>query len=335
MGLGGYPYTTLAEARQAAFTYRKTARKGIDPRALKEVAPTFAEASRRVIAIHRKTWRKGSGSEHQWRASLVQHVLPHLGRQRVSEITPADVMATLLHDDLWTAKPVTASRVRQRISAVMKWAIAHGHRQDDPAGDALSAALPRQTHRKEHFRALPPAMVGQALAKVRVCGSRSNIRLAFEFLVLTAARQAEVRSAEWSEIAPGAGLWTVPAIKMKSGKPHRVPLSPRALEVLGEAAEQWGGPEGLVFPGLHGKQMHASILPELCRKLELGATPHGFRSSFRDFCAETGVSREVAEQALAHAVKNRVEAAYRRSDLLAQRREVMAAWAAYLAGGGR
>ena len=330
LGLGGYPYTTLAEARQAAFTYRKTARKGGDPKAFKKTVPTFAEAVDKVIDIHRKTWRKGSGSEHQWRTSLTKHALPHIGRRLVNEITPADVMATLLVDDLWTNKPVTAARVRQRISAVMKWSIAQGYRQDDPAGDALSAALPKNRKQKKHFSALAPARVGEALAKVQACRSRPSMKLMFEFLVLTAARQAEVRSATWSEIDVKDMVWTVPGSKMKAGKLHRVPLSGRAREVLREAAELLGGREGLVFPSLHGKELHQSILPELCRKLHLGASPHGFRSSFRDWCAETGVSREVAEACLAHVVKNRTEAAYRRSDLLEQRRAIMQAWADYV-----
>ena len=187
LGLGGYPYTTLAEARQKAFDYRKLSRQGDDPRTLRDTAPTFEEAARKVLAIHRKTWKPGGGSEEQWRVSMTRYALPHLGRRRVTEITPADVMATLLAGDLWTDKPVTASRVRQRVSAVMKWAIAQGHRQDNPAGEALGAALPKHNGRKKHFKALPPARVAGAIATVQASGAWVGTKLAFEFLVLTAS----------------------------------------------------------------------------------------------------------------------------------------------------
>ena len=332
LGLGGYPYTTLAEARGKAFQYRKLSRAGGNPKAPQDTVPTFSEAVNRVIEIRRKTWKPGGGSEHQWHTSLVQYVLPHLGRRLVNEITPADVMVTLLADDLWTDKPVTAARVRQRISAVLKWSIAQGYRQNDPAGDVLSAVLPRRTNRKTHFKALPPGEVAKAIAKVRACRSRTRLKLSFEFLVLTAARQAEARSATWSEIDMEARVWRVPGTKMKSGKPHRVPLSGRAIEVLQQAADLFGGREGLVFPSLRGKELHPSMLPEFCRKLELGASPLGFRLSFRDYCAEQGVSREIAASCLAQTVRNKVEAAYRRSDLLDQRRAVMEHWARCVEG---
>ena len=207
LGLGGYPYTSLAEARQAAFEHRKLARAGGDPRALRRRAPTFAEAVEKVIAIHRAAWRPGSKSEAQWRASLRDYAMPRLGRMRIDEITTSDVMAVLL--PIWTTKAETARRVRQRIGAVMKWAVAKGFRPDNPAGGAIGAALPKHSGPRRHFRALPHCEVGGALVTVRASGAWVMSKLACEFLVLTAARSGEVRGARWAELDLESATWTV------------------------------------------------------------------------------------------------------------------------------
>ncbi|MXY80148.1 MAG: site-specific integrase, partial [Chloroflexi bacterium] len=196
---------------------------------------------------------------------------------------------------------------------------------------AISAALPRTAAVRRHQRALPHAEVRSALARVRDCDASPGIRLAFEFLVLTATRSGEVRNARWEEIDRGGAVWTIPAERMKNGREHRVPLSDRALEVLDEAREL-AAAEGWVFPSPRGRAMHQRYLSELMRTLAVDAVPHGFRSSFRDWAAEcTDAPREVCELVLAHVSGDRVEAAYRRSDLFEKRRALMADWAAYVA----
>ncbi len=329
LGLGRYPVVTLAMARERALENARAIAQDRDPRRSGKAVPTFAEALETVIGIHAPNWKDRAGSERQWRASLAAYALPRLGAKTVDAVTSADVMAVLL--PIWSSKRVTAGRVRQRIGAVMKWAVAQGLRADNPAGDAISAALPRTAAVQRHQRALPHAEVRAALARVRDCDASPGIRLAFEFLVLTATRSGEVRNARWEEIDRDGAVWTIPAERMKNGREHRVPLSDRALEVLDEAS-QLAVVEGWVFPSPRGRAMPQKCLSELMRTLGVDAVPHGFRSSFRDWAAEcTDAPREVCELALAHVNGDRVEAAYRRSDLFDRRRALMADWAAYVA----
>lgn len=332
LGLGGYPYTSLSEARELAFEFRKLARAGGDPRTLQPGAqngtPTFKEAVEKVIAIHRASWRKGSTSEAQWRSSLSNYAYPHIGHMPVDVISTTDVMRVLT--PMWNQKRATAKRVRQRIGAVMKWSIAEGHRTDNPAGDAIAAALPKGGVKKKHFKAIPHGEVAQAIATVRAADVWPPLKGAFEFQVLTAARPGEVRSADWSEIDLEARVWTVPAERAKSGRVHRVPLTARAVELL-EDVRRFSHGKGLIFPSVTGKPIHSGTASKLLRRTGIDAVRHGFRSSFRDWCGETGQPREVTEAALAHVVKNQVEAAYARSDLFERRRELMEAWASYVA----
>ena len=333
LGLGGFPYVSLAEARQQAFDYRKLARAGGDPMALKgrPDVPTFAEAAETVIGIHAAGWRDGGKSEGQWRASLRDYATPRLGRQRVDEITTADVMAVLV--PIWHEKRVTAQRVRQRIGAIMRWAVAQGYRGDNPAGEAIGAALPRNSGVKTHHRALPHGEVAAAIEAVRESGAPASAKLAFEFLVLSACRSGEVRGARWQEIDLEAAVWTVPALRTKAGREHRVPLSTRALGVLDEARARADG-SGLVFPSSTGRALSNATLSKLLRDLNVDGVPHGFRSSFRDWAAEqTDTPHAVMEAALAHTNPNQVEAAYARSDLFQKRRKLMEQWAGYLAQG--
>ena len=212
----------------------------------------------------------------------------------------------------------------------MKWAVAQGYRDDNPAGDAISAALPKTAVRKQHMRALPHAEVEAALARVKGSGAYRGTMLAFEFLVLTAARSGEVRTARWEQIDRDGAVWTIPAERMKAGREHRVPLAPRALEVLDDAAQLFDG-AGLVFPSPTGRVLNHATMTSLLRGLGIDAVAHGFRSSFRDWAAEcTDAPREVCELALAHVNSDRVEAAYRRSDLFDRRRVLMNDWAAYV-----
>ena len=328
LGLGSYPVVTLAMARDRALANARAIAEGRDPRRRMQKVPTFEKANETVLAIHARHW-KSNRTEGQWRASMRDYVLPRLARKRVDAVTTADVMAVLL--PIWSTKRVTAGRVRQRIGAVMKWAVAQGYRDDNPAGDVLSAALPKTAVRKQHMRALPHAEVGPALARVKGSGAYPGAMLAFEFLVLTAARSGEVRNARWEHIDRDGAVWTIPAERMKAGREHRVPLSPRALEVLDGAAELFDG-QGLVFPSPTGRVLNHATLTDLLHGLGIDAVAHGFRSSFRDWAAEcTDAPREVCELALAHVNSDRVEAAYRRSDLFDRRRFLMNDWAAYIA----
>ena len=329
IGLGSIRWTTLTEARAAAQANRKIARTGGDPLAAKRAGvPTFDIAADIVVGIHRESWKDSGKSEAQWRASLRDYALPRLGRKRVDQITAADVMGVLLPH--WQSKRETMRRVRQRISAVMRWAIAQGYRNDDPAGDAIGAVLPRNNHTVTHQKSLPYSEVGAAIDKVKASGANRVTVLAFEFLVLTACRSGEVRLATWDEIDLDSATWEIAASRMKAKRAHRVPLAPRALEILTEA-KKLSGDSGLVFPGRRGTALSESTFARLLRGLRVDAVPHGFRSSFRDWCAEcSDAPREVCELALAHINSDRVESAYMRSDLFERRRALMQAWADFL-----
>ncbi len=328
IGLGSARRVSLAAARKVAFSNWCTARDGGDPR-VREVVPvavTFSDGLNAKIDLLRPTWRNPK-SEKQWRASLAEHAAP-LMDQALADISTADILAVLA--PIWHTKRETAQRVRQRVKAVLDWAVAQGLRPDNPAGPALSAVLPRSEGKREHFRTVGYQCAGAAVRAVRATGAWWAAKAAFEFLTLTAARSGEVRGAKWSEFDLDAATWTVPAERMKANRPHRVPLSPRAIGVLREAAEYRDG-SGLVFPAKSGRPMSDSTLSKLCKENAIPGTPHGQRSAFRDFAAErTSFPREVAEECLAHVNPNRVEAAYRRSDLIDQRRELLNTWAEFL-----
>ena len=325
IGIGSPKWLTLTEARAIAIANYRTARKGGDPRRKRATVPTFADALDSVLVIQRGAWRNGGAkSEAQWRASLRDYA-GALMPMTVDAIGPGDVLAVL--SPVWNVKRETATRVRQRIGAVMKWAIAEGHRESNPV-DAIGSALPKNGITKRHHKALAHGAVGGALRTVRESGAWWATRAAFTFLALTAARSGEVRGMRWGEIA--GDVWTVPGERMKAGKAHRVPLSAAALAVLAEARERTGGDDGLVFPAPRGGTLSDMTISTMLKRLSIAAVPHGFRSSFRDWASETGVAREVAEMALAHVIENKAEAAYARSDLLDRRAAVMQAWAEYV-----
>ena len=328
VGLGSYPVVSLAEAREKALANRRATAQGRDPRVRPVEIPTFAEASEAVIELQQTGWKNPAYEARIWRSSFRNYALPRLGNKRVSEITPADVLAVLI--PIWPDKAETGRRVRQRIAVVMRWSIAQGHRQDNPAGEAISQALPRSRRAKRHYPALPYADVAAAIAKVRASGAYKITVLCFEFLVLTVARSGEARLATWAEIDFETATWTIPAERMKAGRMHRVPLSDRALEILREAQENRAA-SNLIFPSVTGKALSSMMLSKLVKELGIGAVPHGYRSSFRDFASEqTDAPRAVMEAALAHKLGDQAEQAYARSDLLAKRRALLAEWANYL-----
>ena len=233
---------------------------------------------------------------------------------------------------IWHTRPKVARAVRLRIRAVLELAIAMDFRADNPC-DRLLPVLGAQHDGVTHRKALPHGEVAAAIAKVRAAKPGKVDTLAFEFLVLTAARGGEARGAVWSEIDQDAGVWTVPASRTKTAREHRVPLSGRALEILDAARQLRNGESPIVFVNERGKPLTRKRPGRLLQSCGISAVPHGFRSSFRDWAAEkTDHPREVVETALAHVVQNKVEAAYLRTDLFERRRRLMEDWAGYLAG---
>ena len=331
IGLGSASLVTLAEAREASLVNRKLARSGGDPlRAKKEAEAvlTFAEAAEHVLDLHRPTWRNPKHAQ-QWINTLSEYAFPKFGKTLVSDVTTSDVLSAL--SPIWNTKPETARRVKQRIGTVMKWAVAKGWRQDNPA-DAISTALPKQdASKKQHRKALPYSEVAACIDTVKASGAGLTTKLAFEFIVLTASRSGEARLATWSEFDLAAKEWLVPASRMKAKRDHRVPLSGRVLEILTDAKSLSDGGD-LVFAGTkQGRPLSDMTLSKLVKELGFEADVHGFRTSFKTWAQErTNFAREVSEMALAHVIQNKAEAAYARSDLLDKRRMMMESWAGFL-----
>ena len=301
LGLGSPALVSLAEAREAALGNRKLARAGGDPLAAKRAAHavlTFEQAARKVHALHLPTWRNAKHGA-QFISTLETYAFPRLGSLRISEVTAADILAVLT--PIWTAKAETARRVHQRIGTVIKWGVAQGWRQDNPA-EAVTRALPKADRTKVGRKALPYDEVPAFLAALHASKAGLSTKLALEFLILTAARSGEARGATWDEIDLRAKVWEVPASRMKMKKAHRVPLSPRALAILHEAKALGDGEAGsFVFPGTKEKRPLSDMtLSKLTKELGFAVDVHGFRTSFRTWAQErTTYPREVAEAALA------------------------------------
>ena len=328
LGLGGYPAVSLADARRKALANARLVRAGQDPRRESGNAPTVNEMLDAVIERDAATWRDPERTAREWRSALHTHAAALMDK-RVDEVTSADCIETL--SALWHSKRETGLRVRHRLSAVFNFALAKGHRTDNPV-DAAKAALPNRrsdAQRKQRHPSLPYQDVAGALRAVDTADIWTGTKLAFRFLVLTATRSGEVRGATWPEIDRTGALWTIPGSRMKAGVEHRVPLSTSAVAVLDSAARLTTNQ--LLFPTVRGKRMMDSPISKAVRDLGIAAVPHGFRSSFRDWAAErTSFPTAVVEAALAHRVSNKVEAAYFRSDLLEKRRELMQQWAEFL-----
>lgn len=342
IGLGSYPAVSLAKARSMAQGNRSAVSEGRNPLEEKQEAreaarrptphtPSFAEAAETVIELRRPTW---SNPKHaaQWQSTLATYAYPAIGTKLVEEITSGDVLSVLT--PIWTSKSETASRVRQRLETVFDWAVAQGLRLDNPASKAVTRVLPRLSKTNNHHPALAYREVPAVLIKVRESTADPMTKLSFQFLVLTAARSGEVRLAEWPEIEWESRTWTIPPSRMKARREHRVPLSNAAMEILAAARAQSGGDKGLVFPTARtGKPLSNVTHLALLRRLDVAAVPHGFRSSFKDWCIEqTDAPWAVGEAALAHNLGNSTETAYARSDLFEKRRELMDAWAEFLCG---
>lgn len=345
MGLGPLHSVSLLEAREKALDCRKHLMAGQDPlaekRALRRAARlaeasafSFEEAAERYIAAHEAGWRNGGKSAGQWRASLSTYAYPLLGKLSVDAIDTALVMRVL--EPIWKAKTETASRVRQRIEAVLDWAIAKGFRQGpNPAAwrGNINKLLPerKKAARVRHHPALPYRDMPAFMAEL---GTREGISArALEFTILNACRTGEAIYATWPEIDTGEAVWTVPGNRMKAGKAHRIPVSKAALATLARVP-RIRGCDYVFAGGRAGKPLSNAAMHELLKGMRPGVTVHGMRSAFRDWAAEeTSFANEVCEAALAHVVGDKAEAAYRRGDLFKKRRELMQAWARYCMGG--
>ncbi len=335
IGLGGYPTVSLARAREKAADYRATIADGRDPVAEKRAPamPTLKEAAYAVHEANKPRWRN---PRHMagWIQTLERHAMPVLGNTPLDRIDRGDVLRVLT--PIWTSRPETARRVRQRMRTIFRWAMAHGFMESNPAGEAIDGALPPMPKVKAHFRALPYQEVSSALETVAASQASMSAKLCFRFLVLTASRSGEARGATWDEIDLKDRVWRIPSERMKAGVEHRVPLSDQALEVLGEASVLRED-SGLVFPSplKQGATMSDMTLTKVLRSVGLAeqATVHGFRSSFKNWALEqTDTPWVVSEAALAHSLGNSTEQAYARSDLFERRRTLMQQWADYLAG---
>ena len=339
MGLGAFPEVGLAEARAKAHQVRDSLRSGVVPLTpakqrrvvLVEQAPkkTFKQCAEGFMADKADEW-KNPKHRQQWENTLTTYAYPHLGNMPVDTIEMEHVKACLM--PIWSTKTETASRLRGRIESVLSWATVHKHREgENPARwkNNLDMTMPSATKvaDTEHHRALPIDDVPKFMADLR---QRDGIAArALEFVVLTAARSGEVRGATWAEIDLDAKVWTIPKERMKMGKEHRVPLSDAAVKLL-EAMPRMEG-SNIVFPGVKGQALSDMSVSAVMRRMEVDAVPHGFWSTFRDWCGDrTDYPRDLAEAALAHKVENAVEAAYRRSDALEKRRQMMQDWAKFI-----
>jgi integrase len=309
---------------------RKAARAGLDPaaqrRTAREGVMTFQAAAEKVHVQRASSWRNAKHRD-QWINTLRTYAFPAIGALPVGEVASSDVLRVLT--PIWMAKPETARRVRQRVRAVLDWAVAAGHRSASLANAAIACrpGLPSQPGEVRHHPAVPWQEIPAFLAAVRASRSGEASRWALEFLLLTAARTSEVLYARWTEIDMAAKTWSVPAARMKRKREHRVPLSDQALHILREARGRWPN-SPYVFPGRYLREpMSNATLERLMQRLPRDEVPHGLRSSFRDWCRDHRKDRDLAEAALSHAVRDKTEAAYARSDLLDARRTLMQEWA--------
>jgi integrase len=339
LGLGSLTLVSLAEAREEALANRKLARSGGDPVAARRArlaanqAPTFADAAQQCYDGRAETWRNEK-HRAQWLSSLAAYAYPRIGALRVNEVTVTDVLNVLT--PIWSVKPETARRVRQRIGLVLDWSKAKGWRDSGSPTREIGKALPTHPRTQRHQPSMPYSEVPGFLTQLAATGATDATKAAMEILILTASRTNEVLGARLAELDLAKAVWTIPASRMKARRAHVVPLTPRVVDLFKAMVAAHSGKGDFVFEAKPGKPLSQMTLLQVMRRLELKTVPHGFRSSFRDFAAErTSVPREVAEAALAHTLSDKVEAAYRRSDLFDKRRKLMMQWASLCEGGGK
>ena len=342
LGLGAFPEVGLADARERAREEREKLRQGIDPiverqaardalRAAQGKGMTFDEAARRFLATKTREFRNPKHAA-QWGSTLERYAAPVIGPLPVDRIELAHIVEILTRDDLWNTKTETAKRLRGRIEAVLDWATVSGHRTgDNPAQwkGRLDKVLPApgKIAKVTHQKALPIDAAPGFLADLRQ--QKGLAARALEYAMLTAARSGEVRLATWDEIDLEGRTWTIPGERMKAGRQHVVPLTDAAIAILKALPRFHDCP--YVFPSPRSKAFSDMSLSAVMRRMKVEAVPHGLRSTFRDWASErTSYPRDVAEMALAHTIGNKVEAAYRRGDLLAKRTRLMADWERFL-----
>jgi integrase len=343
MGIGSVDDFTLAEARDRARRARQQVTDGIDPIDARQAARdarrlaaasrvTFKECGEGYIAAFAPTWRNAA-HRAQWKSTLANYAYPLIGNLAVSDINRSHVLKVI--EPIWQDKWDTANRIRGRIEQILDWAAVRGYRQgDNPARwkGQLQKLLPAKNER-QHHKAIPYQELPAFIAELRTRDYISS--RALEFTILTASRTNEAIGARWDEIDIESKAWTIPGNRMKSGRPHRVPLSDRALQILYSTPRL---DDGLfVFPGRAGQPLSNMAMLELLRgTIGNGFTVHGFRSTFKDWAREqTNFSNELSESALAHVIKDKTEAAYARGDLFDKRRKLMDEWAAYCGRGGK
>lgn len=341
MGLGGYPAVTLAGAWEAARKARQQLQDGSDPiqqrresfsamKAAAASAMTFEQAARSYVGTIEKGWKNAKHAA-QWTSTLETYAYPVIGKILVRDVELPHVLRVL--QPIWSEKTETAVRLRGRIERVLDWATVSGYRVGlNPArwSGHMDKVLPKPSDiaEKDHHEAIPVSEIGAFVVRLR--DQAGTAARALEFAILTAARSGEVRGAKWSEIDMAAKLWTVPAERMKAKKEHQVPLSDDAIKIL-NALPRIDASE-FVFTAPRGGIFSDMALTAVMRRMNETAVPHGFRSTFRDWASEqTNYPREAAEMALAHTISDKVEAAYRRGNLLAKRVRMMADWARFCA----
>ena len=346
LGAAGPNGMSLANARDARDALRLKVKGGIDPleerqqqaaealaavQAAKVAGITFRAVAETYIGANEESWRNDKHRQ-QWKNTLATYVYPVIGDLPVAEVATAHVLKIL--EPIWKVKAETASRVRGRMETILDTAKARGYRDgENPARwrGHIEQILPARSRlTRGHHKAMPydaiPAFVGALQRREAVAA------LALEFTILTAARTGEVIGANWGEVDLERAMWTIPANRMKATKEHRVPLSPRALEIL---AVTKGLHSEWLFPAVKGGKISGMAMTMLLRRMKIDVTVHGFRSSFRDWSAEcSSYAHEVCEMALAHVIGNKAEAAYRRGDLFEKRRRLMDDWAAFCLGDG-
>ena len=347
LGLGGWPVVTLKKARKKALKNRRMVRKGKDPiakvrktarknrsEARRNASPSFREAAEKKLDGLSADWKGGRDGRQarQWLRSLELHAFSRLGDMPVHEIERQDVLKVLA--PIWEAKPSTGRNVRRAIRDTLAWAQSLNFVTENEAAEAIDGALSKTRPKRKHFAAVKHSAVADTLQQIDEGTAGTAAKLALRFLVLTATRQCETRGAVWSEIDTDARLWTIPASRMKSKRAHRVPLCDAAMQVLKDA-KALPSPAGFVFPSPIRPRNRISdrTVANALHGVAKDVTLHGFRSSFRDWCAVNQKDRQAAEFALAHGLPDATEASYFRDDLLEIRRGIMQEWGQYATAG--
>jgi integrase len=354
IGLGSYPTVTLAQARERARAELEKVWQGLDPveerkaqrsrlHAEQKRGLTFEKAVEKFLES-KLTEFKNNKHRDQWRSTLTTYANPELGKMLVGDVGVPDLLRVL--EPIWQTKTETATRVRGRIEGVLAWATVAGHRKgDNPARwkGNLDAILPKPS-KVAKVTNHPALSISDVVPWFADLQERDGMAArALELMTLTVARSGEIRGATWAEFDLAAGIWIIPSERMKAGKEHRVPLTAQAVSLLQALPRELASP--YVFPAVRGGMLSDMALSACMRRINEAravgyidkrsgrpAVPHGLRSTFRDWASENGVSHDLAERALAHTIRNAVEAAYHRTDLLEQRRSVMEAWAAHVTG---